>query len=162
MLAKPVTSQMASIKHRHFPARFAIKQMRYGATIGIGGNIGDVVRRFEKLLLILKRDPKIELIASGSILKNPPFGFTEQDDFYNSVISIATNMKARALLQHLLRIEARLGRKRSFKNAPRTMDIDLIFFENETKMSKDLILPHPHWQKRASVILPLFDMGVQV
>ena len=159
MIKKAVSPTMTTIKTLDFPARFNRPCMRYKATIGIGGNIGNVIRRFEKLLHFLDLDRNVELMATGSILKNPPFGFTNQDDFYNSVMQISTNLTSEKLLQHLLRIEKKFGRKRSFKNAPRTLDIDLLFYENETKLSKNLILPHPHWQERESVILPLMDLG---
>ena len=159
MIKKAVSPTMTIIKTLEFPARFNRPRLRYKATIGIGGNIGNVIRRFEKLLHFLDLDRHVELMATGSILKNPPFGFTNQDDFHNSVIQISTNLSSKKLLQHILRIEKKFGRKRSFKNAPRTLDIDLLFYENETKLSKNLILPHPHWHERESVILPLMDLG---
>ena len=63
-------------------------------------------------------------------LENPPFGFLDQDDFYNAVIVIQVDMQAKELLSYLLRLEKKFGRKRSFANAPRTLDLDIIFFED--------------------------------
>ena len=103
---------------------------RSEATIGIGGNIGDVKRRFEHLFVELCRDKRVELVKTSLILKNPPFGYEDQNDFFNSVIILKTSMKARLFLDYLLRVEKKFARKRSFANAPRTLDLDIIFFDN--------------------------------
>ena len=128
------------------------------ALLGIGGNIGDVVRRFEHLLCYLKRSSFISVIETAPILKNPPFGYREQGDFYNSLLLIETDMHPRALLNYVLRVEKVFGRKRLFKDGPRTLDIDIIFYENVKMDTKDLTLPHPGWMKRNSVLIPLLHM----
>jgi len=64
----------------------------------------------------------------------------------------------RALLRYILRIEKRFGRKRLFKDGPRTLDIDMIFYENIKMMTEELMLPHPEWMKRSSVLIPLSKM----
>jgi 2-amino-4-hydroxy-6-hydroxymethyldihydropteridine diphosphokinase len=96
-----------------------------------------------------------DLLQTGSILKNPPFGYTEQDDFYNSVMIVQTNLQPKAFLKYILEVERRFGRKRSFANAPRTLDIDMIFYEDRKMNTKELILPHPAWRDRASVVIPM-------
>ncbi len=126
--------------------------------LGIGGNIGDVVRRFEHLLCYLKRSAFISVIETGPILKNPPFGYVEQGDFYNSLLLVETQLTPKALLRYVLRVEKVFGRKRLFKDAPRTLDIDILFYENVKMDTKDLILPHPEWMKRNSVLIPLLHM----
>jgi len=131
---------------------------RYEATVGIGGNIGDVKRRFEHLFFYLKRDKKVKLIKTSLILKNPPFGFINQDDFFNSIIILNTSMVAKELLAYLLRIEKKFARKRSFENAPRTLDLDIIFFNNQVINTKNLQVPHPSWSERSSVLIPLMDI----
>jgi 2-amino-4-hydroxy-6-hydroxymethyldihydropteridine diphosphokinase len=132
--------------------------LRYEVTVGIGGNIGDVKRRFEHLFIILKREKRVELIKSSFILKNPPFGYTKQDDFLNSIIILKTNMQPMVFLDYLLRLEKKFGRKRSFANAPRTLDLDIIFFDNRVINNKKLKIPHPSWSKRESVVIPLMDI----
>ncbi len=133
---------------------------RHRATIGIGGNLGDVLRRFEHLFIFLQRDPRIKIEEIGPILKNPPFGFLEQDDFLNSVIVIKTSLTPYALLRLMLRTEKHFGRKRSFANAPRTLDLDILFFDT-MKIDKDnLQIPHPHWQERESVYIPMRYMNL--
>jgi len=98
-------------------------------------------------------------MQNGVIVCNPPFGYTQQPDFYNTFIEIATSMPPRRLLRLLWKIEKHFGRKRSFANAPRTLDLDMIFFDNRLMNTKELILPHPGWKKRLSVLIPLRSLG---
>jgi 2-amino-4-hydroxy-6-hydroxymethyldihydropteridine diphosphokinase len=127
----------------------------YQAVLGIGGNIGNVPRRFNHLFYYLVKSPLVDIVETAPIYKNPPFGYINQDYFYNSIIVIKTKLKPKALLRYILHTEKRFGRKRSFKDAPRTLDIDMIFYENRVMKSRDLTLPHPHWYKRDSVLVPL-------
>jgi len=131
---------------------------RYEATIGIGGNMGDVKRRFEHLFIELQREKRVELMKTSLILKNPPFGYTEQDDFLNSIIILRTSLTPHKLLDYLLRLEKKFGRKRSFANAPRTLDLDMIFFDNRVINTPTLTIPHPFWSSRESVVIPLSGM----
>ncbi|MCK5854915.1 MAG: 2-amino-4-hydroxy-6-hydroxymethyldihydropteridine diphosphokinase, partial [Sulfurovaceae bacterium] len=130
----------------------------YYSTLGIGGNIGDVPRRFNHLFFYLKRSPFIDIVETSPILKNPPFGYVEQDYFHNSLIIVKTCLKPKALLRYILAVEKRFSRKRSFQDAPRTLDIDMIFYENVKMSSRVLTLPHPSWEKRDSVLIPLSYM----
>jgi len=132
--------------------------MRHRALLGIGGNVGDVLRRFTHLFVYLQRQRKVHIVETSPLLKNPPFGFFDQRDFLNGLMLIETNMTPRQLLQYVLRVEKKFGRKRLFKDGPRTLDIDLIFYENITIESEVLTLPHPGWMQRASVLIPLAKM----
>ncbi len=125
------------------------------ALIGIGGNIGDVVRRFERLYWFLKRSGSVTLLESAPILRNPPFGFLEQPDFYNSIMLLSTPLTPRKLMRYLLRVEKRFGRKRSIKDGPRTLDLDILFYDDIQIRSKELTIPHPEWMNRDSVLIPL-------
>ena len=131
---------------------------RYNATVGIGGNVGDVRRRFEHLFNYLKKDKRVELLETSLILKNPPFGFVEQDDFFNSIIVLKTSMQPMVFLDYLMRLEKKFARKRSFANAPRTLDLDIIFFDNRIINKPKLQVPHVEWFKRDSVLIPLMDI----
>ena len=131
---------------------------RYTATVGIGGNLGDVKRRFEHLFVEIKRDKRVTLVTTSLILKNPPFGYTDQDDFFNSIILIRTSMTSKIFLDYLLRLEKKFGRKRSFENAPRTLDLDIIFFDNIVMNTPTLTLPHAAWHERESVLIPLASL----
>ncbi|MDQ7046771.1 MAG: 2-amino-4-hydroxy-6-hydroxymethyldihydropteridine diphosphokinase [Sulfurovum sp.] len=142
---------------QHFPSTSKHKA-GHRALLGIGGNIGDVLRRFEHLLQYLKSSPFISVIETAPILKNPAFGYTEQADFYNSLLWVETQLTPKALLRYVLRVEKVFGRKRLFKDGPRTLDIDIIFYENVKMDTKKLIIPHPEWMKRNSVLIPLSYM----
>ena len=132
------------------------------AMLGIGGNIGDVKRRFNHLFILLKHSSYVDIIETSPILKNPPFGYLKQDDFFNALIIVKTCLTPKALLRYILHIEKRFGRKRPFPNAPRTLDIDMIFYEEIVMQSKVLNLPHPHWANRASVVIPLTYMKTKI
>ncbi len=132
---------------------------RYKVTVGIGGNLGDVKRRFEHLFIYFKRDKRVELLQTSLILKNPPFGFANQDDFFNSIIVLKTSMQPKVFLDYLMRVEKKFARKRSFANAPRTLDLDIIFFDKRVVKTSKLQIPHAEWDKRESVLIPLMDIN---
>ncbi|MEN8147836.1 MAG: 2-amino-4-hydroxy-6-hydroxymethyldihydropteridine diphosphokinase [Campylobacterota bacterium] len=157
---RKLSSTLTLYKVAGFPASYkTATHFRHRAIIGIGGNVGDVKRRFQHLLLFLRRQPNIAVLHTAPILQNPPFGYTDQDDFLNSVIEVSTSMRPRELLEFLLRSEKRFGRKRSFANAPRTLDLDLIFFDRVKMNTPRLTLPHPYWSERESVVIPLKLLG---
>ncbi|WP_035003048.1 2-amino-4-hydroxy-6-hydroxymethyldihydropteridine diphosphokinase [Lebetimonas sp. JH292] len=138
-----------------YPDSYKKSNKKNIALIGIGCNIGNCIRRFKKLYLFLSNHPKIDIIKTSIIYKNPPFGYLAQNDFYNTIMIIKTNFSPIELLNFLLYVEKKFGRVRTFKNAPRTLDLDIIIF-NEIKINtKKLILPHPFFKKRDSVLIPL-------
>jgi 2-amino-4-hydroxy-6-hydroxymethyldihydropteridine diphosphokinase len=129
-------------------------------SVGIGGNVGDVKRRFEHLFFVLKRDKRVELLETSLILKNPPFGFKNQDDFFNSIIVLQVSMQPTCFLDYLMRLEKKFARKRSFANAPRTLDLDIIFFDNRVIKTPRLQIPHANWSQRESVVIPLSGLKI--
>jgi 2-amino-4-hydroxy-6-hydroxymethyldihydropteridine diphosphokinase len=131
---------------------------RYSVTVGVGGNLGDVKRRFEHLFIYFTRDKRVELLCTSLILKNPPFGFANQDDFFNSIVVLKTSMQPKVFLDYLMRVEKKFARKRSFANAPRTLDLDIIFFDNRVVNTPKLQIPHAQWANRESVLIPLMDI----
>ena len=145
----------------YYPFSSGMKsKKRYIVTLGIGGNIGNVKQRFHKLFLSLKSNNKFDIIKTSPLLKNPPFGYLEQDDFINGLIEVQTNLAPLSLLNNLQRYENRFGRRRSFKDAPRTLDIDIIFIKNRVNKDikidlKRLTVPHKGWRNRDSVKIPL-------
>jgi 2-amino-4-hydroxy-6-hydroxymethyldihydropteridine diphosphokinase len=161
-IVRTLSSSLTLYKAPGFPASYkSAVTFPHRAIIGIGGNVGDVKRRFQHLLVFFKRQKKIVVLHTAPVLQNPPFGYTQQDDFLNSVIEISTSMGPLELLSFLLRTERRFGRRRSFANAPRTLDLDLIFFDKVRMKSPKLTLPHPHWAERESVLIPLLRLGKQ-
>ena len=138
-----------------FPITKKIERRRNRVLIGVGCNIGNCIRRFKKLFQFLDSHPKIKIIKTAPLYKNPPFGYLEQDDFLNALIVIKTNLSPIQVLNEMQRYENRFGRKRSFKDAPRTLDIDIIFYDKIQIKHKRLIVPHQNWKERDSVIIPL-------
>ncbi len=153
---RKINDKLTSYHSLRFPFSKSIaSNYRYEAVVGIGGNVGDVKRRFEHLFNFFAKEKRVELFQTSLILKNPPFGYKAQEDFFNSIMFFKTSMQPKEFLRFLLRVEKRFGRKRSFANAPRTLDLDIIFFDNRTINTKDLQVPHPHWHERESVVIPL-------
>ena len=132
---------------------------KYTITLGIGGNIGDVKQRFDILFNMLKSNSKVHIQKTSPILKNPPFGYTKQDDFLNAIIKLQTNLSPSEVLRLCWHYENRLKRQRSFKNAARTLDIDIIFIYTTNRFlkinTKNLIVPHLGYKNRQSVLIPL-------
>ena len=134
----------------------------FQATLGIGGNMGDVPRRFNHLFVALQRSAVVDVVETSPILKNPPFGYLEQDDFHNALVIVKTCLRPKALLRYILHIEKKFGRKRSFPDAPRTLDIDMIFYDEVVMQTQELSVPHPHWVNRASVVIPLTYLKTKI
>ena len=161
MIRKKLNDRHTLIRTEYFPCRLSAES-GHQVMLGIGGNVGDVVRRFEHLFHYFKRSSLVRIIETAPILKNPPFGFTAQGDFYNSLMLIETFLSPKALLRYVLRVEKIFGRKRFFKDGPRTLDIDIIFYENVAMETKELTLPHAGWRERESVLIPLAMMKGKV
>ena len=144
----------------NFPYRKNYLKIRnFKVLVSVGGNIGDTKRRFNRLFQRLEKDNKFRVLQTSPILKNPPFGYTEQNYFFNAVILIETKLYPNQFLKRILYLEKRFGRERTFRNAPRTLDIDIIFFDDFKIKSKKLIVPHRDWQNRESVLIPLINLG---
>jgi 2-amino-4-hydroxy-6-hydroxymethyldihydropteridine diphosphokinase len=155
-MKKVINSDLLLYNINFFPKTIKkSSKKRYNVVLGIGGNVGNVERTFKKLFSLLRDDRRFCLLATAPILKNPPFGYTQQDDFLNSVVLLKTNLNPNEFLKVILNIEKKLGRKRSFKNAPRVIDIDILFFDKYRVNKKNLQIPHPFWKDRVSVTIPL-------
>ena len=144
------------IKSKFFPAKIKKSNKKHKALIGVGCNVGNCIRRFKKLYMFLSSHPKTDILQTSIIYQNPPFGYLEQNDFYNTILVISTDFSPEELLKFLLYTEKKFKRKRSFKNAPRTLDLDIIMYDNIKINKKHLIIPHPFFKKRDSVLVPLF------
>ena len=154
-IKRKIRDDLSILKGLRFPFKTDSKTPhRYKSVVGIGGNIGDVKRRFEHLFYTIKKDKRVKLMQTSLILKNPPFGYADQEDFFNSIIVLNTSMQPHVFLSYLMRLEKKFARKRSFANAPRTLDLDIIFFDNRVIQTKKLTVPHPSWSSRESVVIP--------
>jgi 2-amino-4-hydroxy-6-hydroxymethyldihydropteridine diphosphokinase len=132
--------------------------MRHIAYIGIGSNLGDKVYQCERAISEILRADQNKLLAKSSLFKTKPIGYTSQDWFINGVIKIETDLEPLELLQVLKDIESRLGRKESFRWGPRTIDLDILLFDEEETEMEGLQIPHPRLQERQFVLIPLAEI----
>lgn len=129
------------------------------ATIGLGANLNDPAAQVEYALAELGRLPATRLLARSSLYASAPVGYVDQPDFINAVARVETDLAPRALLAALLGIEHRHGRERSFRNAPRTLDLDLLLYGDANFHEEGLALPHPRMTERGFVLLPLLEIA---
>jgi 2-amino-4-hydroxy-6-hydroxymethyldihydropteridine diphosphokinase len=129
------------------------------AYIGLGSNLDNPRSQIRQALVQLDSIPGTHVIARSSLYRTTPVGILEQPDFINAVASVQTTLKAQALLAGLLAIENRHGRKRTIRNAPRTLDLDLLLYGEEVFDREGLTLPHPRLHERAFVLAPLAEIA---
>lgn len=129
--------------------------MGYIAYIGIGSNIGDKVNQCEKAISEILKIDHNKLLAKSSFFKTQPIGYPSQDWFVNGVIKIETGLEATELLRKLKTIESQLGRTETFQWGPRTIDLDILFFDDIEIHTEELQVPHPFIQERQFVLIPL-------
>jgi len=131
------------------------------ALIALGGNVGDVRSRFSSAINAVCRDAQATLTARSSDYETPPWGGVEQPAFINACIAIETGLAPRALLAILLDVERSFGRDRTQETrwGPRTLDLDLIAYDDVVLDIPELTLPHPRLFERAFVLVPLAEIA---
>jgi len=129
------------------------------AFVALGSNLQEPALQIKNAFLDLEKLPKTKLIKVSSLYQTVPVGYENQPDFINAVAEIDTQLSAESLLDALLNIEAQAGRKRSFANAPRVLDLDLLLYDNLVINSPKLTLPHPRMFERGFVLLPLAEIS---
>jgi len=132
------------------------------AFVGLGSNLGEREALISQALDELAALPDTTLIRVSSLYDTEPVGVIEQPRFLNAVAMLDTELTARQLLWNLQRIEARLGRTRSQRWGPRTMDLDLLLYGDLVIEEADLRLPHPELARRAFVLVPLVELDPQL
>lgn len=133
--------------------------MSHTAFIGIGSNIGDPLANCKDALARMKAHPQWTLRARSSFYKTQPFGKTDQDWFINAVAQIETELSPTDLLDALLSIEQEMGRIRREKWGPRTIDLDLLFYDTAVIKEEKLEVPHPGIPTRRFVLDPLAEIA---
>src|SRR5262245_65301418 len=113
------------------------------AYVGLGANIGEPRAQIDAAWGAIGRLPQTRAIARSSLYRTAPLGYENQPDFLNCVAKLETSLEPHALLSQLQGIERDLGRKRAFRNAPRTIDLDLLLYGDEAIDTPDLVVPHP-------------------
>jgi 2-amino-4-hydroxy-6-hydroxymethyldihydropteridine diphosphokinase len=131
------------------------------ATIALGGNVGDVRATFRKAIANICGMAQAALLARSSDYATPPWGNEQQPRFVNACIEIETSLDPHALLFTLQKIEQKFGRDRSKEErwGPRTLDLDLIAYDDIALQQPELTLPHPRLFERAFVLVPLLEIA---
>lgn len=130
------------------------------AFIGLGANLGDPQQALRDALAALARAPGTRLVRSSRLYRSAPVG-ADGPDYVNAVAEIETRLDAPALLAQLQAIEQAAGRERPYRNAPRTLDLDLLLYGDARIDSAALTVPHPRLRERAFVLLPLQELAPQ-
>jgi 2-amino-4-hydroxy-6-hydroxymethyldihydropteridine diphosphokinase len=129
--------------------------------LALGGNVGDVRSTLDRAVAMLCDGSEVRLIARSSDYRTPPWGVTDQPAFINLCLVVETALPPRALLARALEVEAALGRDRGKERrwGPRTIDVDLIAYDDIRIDEPDLMLPHPRALERAFVLAPLAEVA---
>ena len=125
--------------------------------IALGSNLGDRSKNLETAIAAM--NPVMQLVTCSSVYETPPWGYLDQPKFLNQVVQAETDLSPVGLLDHLKGIENQLGRIDTFRNGPRTIDLDILFYDNLVIDSPRLKIPHPRLAGRAFVLLPLAQLA---
>ncbi|WP_053216909.1 2-amino-4-hydroxy-6-hydroxymethyldihydropteridine diphosphokinase [Virgibacillus senegalensis] len=132
------------------------------AYIGAGSNIPPRATFLTEAIEALDSHRQITVTKISSIYETLPVGYTDQDKFLNMAVEINTTLSPRELLEYCLAIEAGKGRKRDVRWGPRTLDLDILLYNQENIKTEQLIVPHPRMHERAFVLIPLQDLNPAV
>lgn len=138
------------------------------AYIGLGSNLEDPHSQLQRAFVDLEGLPDTRLVARSALYRSAPVGcpdqpdLSSQPDFVNAVAKISTDLTPQALLQALLYIEHQHGRERTFRNAPRTLDLDVLLYDDVQLHEHGLTIPHPQMHRRAFVLQPLLEIAPDI
>src|SRR6266498_2239768 len=129
------------------------------AYIGLGGNLGDREATMRRALELLAAEPGVKVVAVSSFRETEPWGFADQPAFLNGAAAVDTELPPQELLQRLLDVERRLGRRRDGpRYGPRTIDLDLLVYGDRTLDEPGLTVPHPRLAERRFALEPLAEL----
>ncbi len=131
----------------------------FDAIIALGSNMGHKSKHLADAVAALTADGQVRVVQRSQDYRTPPWGKTDQDWFVNGVMSVATALSARALLECCQDVERQLGRERREHWGPRVIDLDILVYRDVVLDAPDLILPHPQITARAFVLRPLLDVA---
>jgi 2-amino-4-hydroxy-6-hydroxymethyldihydropteridine diphosphokinase len=124
--------------------------------IGLGSNLGDREDNLRRAIELLRQ--KMKLVKVSSFYESEPMYVKDQPGFVNCVAKFETDLTPKELLEYLHEIERKLGRQKSVRYGPRTIDLDIVFYGNEVVEEGDLKIPHPMIQERRFVLVPLVEI----
>ncbi|MCA1322097.1 2-amino-4-hydroxy-6-hydroxymethyldihydropteridine diphosphokinase [Bacillus tianshenii] len=127
--------------------------------IALGSNQGDRAELLYRAIRKLEEDKEVEVERTSSIYETDPVGYTDQEKFLNMVIKVNTSYAPLELLKVLQEIEHFFGRERKIRWGPRTLDLDILLYNQENIENEELIIPHPRMWERAFVLVPLIEIA---
>lgn len=127
--------------------------------ISFGSNLGDREGNINRALKLIEENSKIEILKVSLLYETEPVGYKDQPWFLNGALKIETNLSPEELLVTLQGIEERLGRRRNFKDGPRTIDLDILLFNGQLIDTPKLKIPHPKMHLRNFVLVPLSEIA---
>ncbi len=130
--------------------------MKHTVYIALGTNLGDRSANLDSALASLP--PAVNILSSSPVYETPPWGYLRQSSFLNQVVKCETHLTPEELLDYLKAIEKRLGRKPTFLFGPRTIDLDILFYDDLVLETSSLTIPHPRLEERAFVLVPFADL----
>ena len=130
------------------------------AFVGLGANLGDAQRTLQDAIAALGGLPDTQLVRASRLYRSAPVD-ASGPDYLNAVAQLSTRLSAPELLAQLQHLEQAAGRQRPYRNAPRTLDLDLLLFGDARIASATLTVPHPRWRERAFVLLPLQELAAE-
>lgn len=136
-----------------------MKQPRHVAFIGLGSNLSEPLSQVAHAIAALDGLPHTRVVKCSSMYRSAPVGYLDQPDFINAVVQVETGLTPRALLEALLVLELECGRTREFLNAPRTLDLDVLMYDDLIHHEHGLTIPHPQIHLRAFVLQPLVEIA---
>jgi 2-amino-4-hydroxy-6-hydroxymethyldihydropteridine diphosphokinase len=125
----------------------------------LGSNLADPREQVSHAMQELAMLPQVQLVKRSSLYRSAPVGYLAQPDFINAVALLHTTLPPRDLLEALLALEQRCGRTREFINAPRTLDLDVLLYDDIQHHEHGLTIPHPQMHLRAFVLQPLLEIA---
>ncbi len=132
------------------------------AYIGLGTNLGDRESYLMNAIEELSSHPSNRITAVSSIYETDPWGYEEQGKFLNMVICLQTELSPQDLLACCMYVEKKLGRKREIRWGPRTIDLDILLYNQENIVTENLVIPHPRIMERAFVAIPLVELDKDI
>jgi 2-amino-4-hydroxy-6-hydroxymethyldihydropteridine diphosphokinase len=136
-----------------------VSDAEHDAFIGLGSNLGDPTARVRAAIAALDDLTLTRVVVCSSLYRSAPVGYADQPDFINAVARVATELGPRELLDALLALERAQGRVRTIPNGPRTLDLDLLLYDQLAVHEPSLIVPHPRMHERAFVLVPLAEIA---
>lgn len=130
--------------------------------LGLGSNVGEREANIKRAVRDLAQRGDIAVLAGAALYETTPVGFRDQCDFLNTVISVATSLTPRQLLQACQATEQRLGRRKTFRWGPRVIDIDILCYDDYVINTPDLVVPHPRLMERRFALVPLCELAPQL